>query len=146
MGQTIGTVKPPNGIYAVAVVFFFFGMICAMQAVGLAFWALGVRGVNLGNLRWTLPASLVAFFAVLCGVYFLTRMHPAPRWLLFAMTLLLGVQFALPPPGDSPFYSPRQLYLNRAILMLPLVASCIYLLTPRFRDAARAFRASPPNR
>lgn len=133
--------KPPKGIYAVAVVFFFFGLICSAQVLGMVFGAFGMPGASLANLKWTLSASLLALGLVLCGVYFMTRMHPAPRWLLFAMTLALGVQFALPPPGASPFHSPGRIYLNRALLMLPLVASCIYLMTPRFRDAARAFRS-----
>jgi hypothetical protein len=130
-------VASPRGIYAVAVVFFFAGLIVSVQILGLVFALAGWGPVSLTNVRWSLPLLLVAFFLVLCGVHFLVRMRRLPQWLLFAMTVILMIELAIAPAAGSPFYSPGRVYLNRALLLLPLVASCAYLLTPRVRAITR---------
>jgi hypothetical protein len=76
------------------------------------------------------------------GVALLVRLHPAPQWLMFGMTLFLTVRAAATPAGDSPFYSAPRMYLNRFLLVLPMIASCVYLRLPRFRAACRKFRSS----
>ncbi len=82
----------------------------------------------------------LAFCLVCYGVALLTRLHPAPQWLMFGMTLFLTVRSVAAPAGDSPFYSGPQIYLNRFLLVLPMIAGCVYLRLPRFRAACREFR------
>jgi len=128
--------KPPKGIYAVAIVFFVTGLLSLAQFGGVVADAAGFRGLDLGNAKWVLPAGVVALCLVLYGVALLTRLHPLPQWLMFVMTVLWIIQIGLSPP-DSPFYSPARMYLNRLLLVLPMIASCVYLMTPRIRTASR---------
>jgi hypothetical protein len=104
--------------------------------LGRLFAIMGWGPIGLTNMRWTLPLSCVALFVVLAGVHFMVRMHRIPQWLIFAMTLLFTV-IAVSPAGESPFYSPAQIYMNRALILLPLAASSAYLLTPGVRAATR---------
>jgi hypothetical protein len=128
--------KPPKGIYAVAVVFFVTGVLSYAQFGGMVANAAGLRGLHLGNSTWVLSAAVVALCLILYGVASLTRMHRIPQWLMFAMTLLWIIQFAM-MPADSPFYSPARMYLNRLLVLLPMIASCAYLMTARVRAASR---------
>ncbi len=105
------------------------------------FAALGMpEGLNLATLRWVLPGYVAGLCLVCYGVLLLTRLHPAPQWVMFVMTLVLTVRLGLAPAGGSPFYSSPRIALNRALLLLPLIASCVYLLRPRFRRTCREFR------
>lgn len=119
---------PPKGIYFVAVAFLAAGLLCSAQLLNVIFAALGIPpGPNIGTMKWVLTAYLLALFLVLYGVAMLVRLHPAPRWVFFAMTAYLMIDLAIAPAGNSPFYSQSRIYLNRILLMLPFVASCIYL-------------------
>jgi hypothetical protein len=133
---------PPKGIYLVAIVFFASGLLCTAQLLQVVFEAFGLHGLSLANSKWILSGYVVALCLVLCGVALLARLHPLPRWLMFAMTLFFTIEAAAVPPVASPFYSASTMYFNRALLMLPLVASCVYLLTPGFRAACRASRGA----
>jgi hypothetical protein len=126
--------KPrPKALYLVAVVFFAAGLICIAELVNVISGALGINpAVNLTNL-WVLPAYVLALCLVTYGAGMLVRLHPVPQWLLFAMTVFLTVRFATMPAGDSPFYSEARIYLNRFLLVLPLIASSAYLLRLRAR-------------
>ena len=133
--------KPPTGIYFVAIPFFLGGFICMAQLLNLIFPAVGIpEGLNLGTIKWVLTGYLLALGVVCCGVALLTRLHPAPQWVMFGITLLLTIQVVTWPAGDSPFYSASRIYLNRILFVLPMIASCVYLLRPRFRAACREFR------
>ena len=85
---------------------------------------------------------MLAFLLVCYGVFGLVRLRAAPQWSLFAMTLLLMFQSLSEPAGNSPFYSGQRIYLNRLLALLPLIASSVYLLRPRFRAACRELRAT----
>ena len=98
------------------------------------------EGPNLATIRWVLAGYVLALCLVCYGVFLLTRLHQAPQWLMFGMTLFLTVQAVTSPAGNSPFYSASRLYLNRLLFVLPMVASCVYLLRPHFRAACREFR------
>jgi hypothetical protein len=131
--------KPPIGIYVVAVVFLFAGLLCVAELLGVMFTWLGVDpGPSTTSMKWLLPGYVLGLCLVCYGVFFLIRLHPAPRWLMFGMTLYLTIQLAVAPADDSPFYSASRIYLNRLLLALPLIASCIYLAQPRFRRAGRS--------
>lgn len=135
--------RPPRGIYLVAIVFFASGLVCMAQFLNVAFAAMGIEaGLNIATIKWVVTGYVLALGLVGYGVVLLARLHPVPQWLMFGMTLFLTVQSIAAPAGDSPFYSPSRIYLNRALLVLPLVASCVYLLRPGFRSACRAFRAT----
>jgi intracellular septation protein A len=134
--------KPPKGIYLVAIVFLVSGLICMAQFLNVVFGAFGVEGLSLSNSKWIVTGYGLAFCLVCCGVALLTRLHPLPQWLMFGMTVLLTVQMIAWPARDSPLYSAQRIYLNRALMVLPMVASCVYLLRPRFRAACRTFRAT----
>jgi hypothetical protein len=60
------------------------------------------------------------------------------------LTCFLAVQLTMAPAGDSPFYSALQIYLNRMLLVLPLIASCAYLARLRFFEASREVRSPTP--
>jgi hypothetical protein len=133
--------KPPKGIYFVAIVFFVGGVICMGELLNVIFAAFGIpEGPNLATLKWVLTGYGVALCLVCYGVALLARLHPAAQWLMFGMTLLLTVQAATTSAGDSPFYSAPRIYLNRFLLLLPMIASCVYLRLPHFRAACRKFR------
>jgi hypothetical protein len=135
--------KPPKGIYFVAIVFFVGGVICMADLLNVIFPVLGIEeGLNLATIKWVLTGYLLALCLVCYGVVLLTRLHPAPQWLMFGMTLFLTVRVTAAQTEDSPFYSAPRIYLNRALLVLPMIVSCVYLQLPRFRAACRRFRSS----
>jgi hypothetical protein len=135
--------QPPLGIYIVAIVFLFAGLLCVAELFGVMLAALGVApGASPASMKWVLPGYVVGLCVVCYGVFFLIRFHPVPQWVMFGMTLFLTMQLAVAPAGDSPFYSAPRIYLNRMLLFLPLIASCVYLARPRFREASREFRAA----
>jgi hypothetical protein len=132
------TSKPPRGIYVVAVVFFLAGLLCIAELVSLISAALGINpAINLANLAWVLPLYVLGLCLVAYGAAMLARLHSAPQWLLWAMTIFLTVRLATMPAGDSPFYSEARIYLNRFLLVLPLIMSSAYLvrLRARLRDS-----------
>ena len=134
---------PPLGIYIVAIVFMFAGLLCAAELFGVLLAALGVApGLSVTSMKWLLPGYVVGLCLVCYGVFFLIRLHPVPQWVMFGMTLFLTMQLAMAPAGDSPFYSAPRIYLNRMLLFLPLFACCVYLARPAFRQASREFRAA----
>ena len=123
----------PPGIYIVAVVFLFAGLLCVAELFGAMLAALGiVQGPNVATMKWLLPGYVAGLCLVCYGVFFLIKLHPVPQWIMFGMTLFLTVQLAMAPAGDSPFYSAPRIYLNRMLLVLPLLASCAYLARLRF--------------
>ena len=141
---------PPRGIYLVAIVFFASGLLCAGQLLQVVFEALGLHGLNLANSRWFLSGYVVAFCLVLCGVALLARLHPLPRWLMFGMTLFLTIQAVAMPAGDSPFYSASRIYVNRALMVLPLIdegagkdSNCAKLIA-ELSAAAKTASKKPP--
>jgi hypothetical protein len=130
--------KPPKGIYLVAVVFFLAGLLCIAELVNLIAAVLGINpAINLANLTWVLPGYVLGLCLVAYGAAMLARLHPAPQWLLWTMTLFLMVRFATMPAGGSPFHSEARIYLNRFLLVLPLIVSSAYLvrLRARLRDS-----------
>jgi hypothetical protein len=136
--------KPrPPGIYIVAVVFLFAGLLCVAEVFGAMLAALGiVEGPNMATLKWLLPGYVMGLCLVCYGVFFLIRLHPAPQWIMLGMTLFLTVQLAMAPAGDSPFYSAPRIYLNRMLLVLPLIGSCAYLAWLRFLEGRAAKSAA----
>lgn len=140
--------KPPKGIYAVAVVFFFTGMLCIsllMPPIYIHLFGFSEKGglIQQAGYQWVLVGGVLASWLVLYGVYALTRLHPAPQWAMVAMTLfmLFELVFASQPVDSSPFYSRQQMIFNRLLLMLPLILSCAYLFRPGFRASCRELRA-----
>ena len=128
------TRSTPSGLYIVAVVFLFAGLLCVTELFGVMLAALGiVQGPNVATLKWLLPGYVIGLCLVLYGVFFLIKLHPVPQWIMVGMTIFLTVQLAMAPAGDSPFYSAPRIYLNRMLLVLPLIASCAYLARLRFR-------------
>ena len=138
--------QPPKGIYLVAVVFLCAGLLCIAALLTPVYYFFGFeRRVGLlqqTGYAWVLVGDVLAFWLICYGVVALVRLRPAPQWVFFAMTLFLIFQFFSVPVVNSPFYSPRRIYLNRFLLLLPLLGGCVYLLLPRFRTACREFRAT----
>ena len=129
--------KPPAGIYFVAVAFFIAAMVCTAWILGIALGAFGLDArLNLTTLKWILPTCVLALCLVCYGVALLTRLHPVPQWVMFGMTMFLLLQ-AITAPADSPFYSVPRTYLNRALILLPMIASCAYLVRLRARATPR---------
>jgi len=127
------TLSIPLGIYIVAVVFLVAGLLCVAELFGAMLAALGiVEGPNVATMKWLLPGYVAGLCLVCYGVFFLIKLHPLPQWIMFGMTCFLTVQLAMAPAGDSPFYSAPRIYLNRMLLVLPLLASCAYLARLRF--------------
>ena len=127
------TLSTPLGIYIVAVVFLVAGLLCVAELFGAMLAALGiVEGPNVATMKWLLPGYVAGLCLVCYGVFFLIKLHPVPQWIMFGMTCFLTVQLAMAPAGDSPFYSAPRIYLNRMLLVLPLLASCAYLARLRF--------------
>jgi len=128
------TKPPPKGLYLVAVVFFFTGLLFMNQVLILAFELFGVSlALNPGTIKWRLAVFLMAFGLILYGVFLLMRSHPAGRWLMLGMTVFLAAVLLFTPTAASVLYSQPQLYVNRILLLLPLIASCAYLFWPRPR-------------
>jgi len=125
--------QPTPAIYAVAFVFFVAASIVLSQLITEVAAPFGFKGVNVSNAAWVLPAFVIALCVVLYGVLLMTRLHPIPQGLLFAMTIYLIVQAIITPAGSSPFYSASRIYLNRALILLPMVASCVFLFRLRRR-------------
>ena len=121
--------KPrPKGIYLVAVVFFFAGLLCMAQLLLLAFDWFGISPIlTTRNLQWRLPAYLLLLGLDLVGVYLLVRLRPAGKWLMLAMTVFLTAVLLMTPAAATVFYSQPRLYVNRILLLLPMIASCVYL-------------------
>ena len=103
--------------------------LCVAELSGAMLAALGiVEGPNVTTMKWLLPGYVMGLCLVCYGVLLLDQAPPgAPQWIAFGMTLFLTVQLAMAPAGDSPFYSAPRIYLNRMLLVLPLIASCAYL-------------------
>ena len=144
--------KPPKGIYAVAVVFFFTGMICIsllMPPIYVHLFGFSEKDglIQQAGYQWVLVGGVLASWLVLYGVYALTRLHPAPQWAMVAMTvfMLFELVFASQPADGSPFYSREQMIFNRFLLMLPPILSCAYLFRPGFRAACQELRAGSLN-
>jgi hypothetical protein len=132
-----------KGIYIVAIVFLFAGLLCVAELFGMMLAALGMtEGPNVATMKWLLPGYVAGLCVVSYGMFSLIRLHPVPQWIMFGMTLFLTIQLAVAPADDSPYYSASRIYLNRILLALPLIASCVYLARPGFRQACREFRQS----
>ena len=138
--------RPPMGIYLVAVAFFFAGLLCIGEVLPLIFYTLGFKRET-GLLRqdgyvWVMVGGFLGFCLVCYAVRGLVRLQSAPQWAFFAMTLFITFRCVSEPAGDSPFHSEMRIYLNRFLLLLPLIAGSVYLLRPGFRAACREFRAT----
>jgi hypothetical protein len=134
--------KPPAGIYVVAVAFFIAAMVCTVWVLSIVLGALGLDArLNVTTLKWMLPAYVLALCLVCYAVALLVRLHPVPQWVMVGMTVFLLVQ-AVTTPADSPFYSVPRIYLNRTMLLLPMIASCVYLVRLRGRATPRSSRVS----
>jgi hypothetical protein len=120
--------KPPKGLYVVAVVFFLTGLLFITQVLIYTFELLGVSlALNLGTIQWRLGAGLIGLGLILWGIFLLMRMRPASRWLMLGMTAFLAADLLVTPAAVKVLVSEPQLYLNRFALLLPMIASCIYL-------------------
>ena len=127
----------PAGIYFVALVFFVAAMLCSIWLLTVLLGALGLDArLNLTTVKWMLPACILVLCLVCYGVWLLAQLHPLPQWMMFGMTMFLLVQ-AITTPADSPFYSVSRIYFNRVLLVLPMIASCAYLLRLRARATPR---------
>src|ERR1700737_2539233 len=122
--------RAPKGIYLVAVVFFCAGVVCIGALLPPIFYVFGFRReqalLQQSGYRWVLVGGVLGWLLLCYGVHNLVRLRAAPQWVFFAMTLYLMFHLLVEPAGNSPFYSRQQIYLNRFLLLLPLVASCIY--------------------
>jgi len=128
------TKSPPKGMYIVAVIFFFAGLMFMAQVLIFAFELFGASpALNLGTIKWRLAVYLAALGLILYGVFLLMRLHPAGRWLMLGMTLFLTAALLITPTAASVLYSQPRLYVNRILLLLPMVLSCVYLFWPRLR-------------
>jgi hypothetical protein len=138
--------RPPKGIYLVAVAFFFAGLLCIADVLPRIFYKLGFKRETAllfqPSYGWVLVGGLLAFWLMCYAVVGLVRLRSAPQWAFFAMTLFLTLRFVSEPAVDSPFHSEMRIYLNRFLLLLPLIAGSAYLLRPGFRAACREFRAT----
>jgi len=135
--RTMPRTKPPTGIYIAATAFFPAIGLCVANVLNfLLFSVFGIVEVrNLQTINYVL-AGLVIGLCVMCyATYWFVRLHPLARWLMFLMTIVQTIEMLIAPAGNSPFYSPSRIYVNRLLLLLPLFASCIYLLLPRVRAA-----------
>lgn len=129
----------PKGIYVVAVVFFFAGLLFMNQLLIFMFELLGVSTApSLETIKWPLAASVFALGLTLSGVFLLVRMHPVARWLMLGLTVCLAAMLLLTPAAASVLLSQPRLYLNRVLLLSPLIASCVYLFPARFPRSKRA--------
>lgn len=126
--------KPPAGIYIVAIVFFLTAFVCVPALIASVARPFGFNGINIANVYKAIGIGVVAMCLVLYLVWLLTRLHPLPQWLMFAMTVYLLGAAVMSPATGSPFYSASRIYLNRAVLLLPTIGSCIYLITLRRRS------------
>jgi len=137
---------PPKGIYLVAVVFFFAGLLCIGDLLPRIFYASGFKRetglLSQPGYVWVLVGGLLAFWLMCYAVVGLVRLRSAPQWAFFAMTLFLMFRCVSEPAVNSPFHSAQRIYLTRFLLLAPLIAGCVYLLRPGFRAACREFRAT----
>lgn len=118
---------PPKGLYVVAVVFFIASLISIAQLMNVVLPLFNISGLSNANVGGLSAIGAVAFCVAVWATYLLTQQRPVATWLMYAMTLGLGVTMILAPVASSPFYSPSRLYLNRVLMLLPLAASCLYL-------------------
>ena len=137
---------PPKGIYLVTVVFFFAGLVCCIDLVPRVTEAMGlIRRTGQPfppGYEWNLVGCSLGFCLICYGVVQLVRLRSAPQWAFFAMTLYLTVGSVATPAGNSPFHSEMRIYLNRFLMLIPLIAGSVYLLRPSFRAACQEFRAT----
>jgi hypothetical protein len=111
----------PKGIYLVAIVFFFGGLLCIAELLKLIFYAVGFersRGLmfQAGSL-WILISGLLLFWLLCYGVVAVARLRHGARWAFFGMTLFLIFRFLMAPSAN----------FHCVLLALPLIACCIYL-------------------
>lgn len=118
----------PKAMYLVGLVFFFQALLAALAVVGS-----GVQSLwnNSPEARAT-TVGLTVCVACL-GVYLLIRNYRVARWLMYAMTAYFVVITLIPPDGPVPplHQSTARVYVNRVLIVLPMVASCIYLARRR---------------
>jgi len=128
-------------LYLVAVLFFGAGMLCVAELITLAFEVSGVgfqaatraTAMRPDMIQWRLAAYVLGLGLVLFGVYHLVRRHRATPWVMLAMTVFLALQLLIQRPIASGTQSVPDLYANRIMLLMPLVAGSAYLFTRRFR-------------
>ena len=114
--------RTPKGIYVVAIVFFFSGLLCIAELLSLIFYQLGFeRGKGLlfqrGSL-WVLLCGLLLFWLLCYAAVALAQLRHAARWVFFAMTIFLTLRFLARSETS---------FVHRTLLLLPPVVSCIYL-------------------
>ena len=110
------------------------------------FYALGfIRETGLRfppGYEWILVGGFLAFCLLCYAMVGLVRLRSTPQWAFFAMTLFITARFVSEPAVNSPFHSEIRIYLNRFLLLVPLIAGSVYLLRPGFRVACQEFRAT----
>jgi hypothetical protein len=118
--------RAPKGIYVVAVMFFFMGLVCIAELLAVIFYALGFersRGLLFQpGYLWVLLSGLLLFWVLCYAVVALVRQRSVGQWIFLAMTFFLAVRFPL------------------CLVLLPPVIPCwiyLYLLRQRFQTADR---------
>ena len=109
-------------IYLVAVVFFVQALICALVVVSVV-----VQSIWNKSPEATAVTVGVTVCAACYGVYLLIREYRVARWLMYAMTAYIAFVMFRGPAAGSPFDSEARIQVNRIVMMLPMIASCIYL-------------------
>jgi hypothetical protein len=123
--------RAPKGIYLVAGMFFFSGLACIAELLAFIFHSLGFqqgRGLlfQSGSLLIVL-CGLVLFWLLCYGVVAVARLQVGARWAFLAMTVFLLFRFVTAPATRSVLYSAQWTFVLRIVLLLPVVAACIYL-------------------
>lgn len=119
--------RTPKAMYLVGVVFFVQAVICVFGVIG-----------RINPLLRYRPASIamtvgISICAACYGVYLLMRDYRAARWLMYAVTAYFVVIMVISPAEPFPplYESPAAQYRNRAVIVLPMVASSLYLARRR---------------
>jgi hypothetical protein len=111
----------PKGVYLVAVVFFFGGLVCIGELLRVIFYALGFeRGRGLmfqSGYLWVVLCGLLLFWLLCYAVVALARLRYGARWAFFGMTLFLIFRFLMAPAAN----------FHCVLLVLPSIGCCIYL-------------------
>ena len=113
-----------------AVVFLFTGLLCIGEFLPMICYQFGFerdRGLlfQAGGL-WVIVGGLVLFWAICYGVVALIRSRRSVQYVFLAMTLFLTFRF-LTEPDHSFRYSQGEILVRRALLLAPIILSCVYL-------------------
>ena len=127
MSDRAATATTPKAMYLVAVVFFFQALLAALGVVSLIVLTFAKRSPEVVAVTVGLTVITASV-----GAYLLVREYRFARWLMYAMTAYFAVMLVLPANPRPPLYeSAATQYRNRALIVLPMIASCIYLARKR---------------